>query len=490
MVSLKKQFFHSSSWMILGTSFNQLSTFVVFVVLSRLLDPAEFGLVAFGTLFIDIARPVVAGGIGEALVKEEKWDQTYASTAFWLNTIVAAVVGILVLAVGFAALAITDQMTVAAILTVLTISLFVESLQITPTALLRREFRYKELTKRIAVTSLVSGFAGIALAYVGWGAWALVAQRVISTSTGAIFIWTSAKWRPSRVFDRKAAGNLGRFAIGMISSQMLSNLNGQIAGVVIGFGIGPTALALYRTGNRILILTTQLVIAPIQRVALSAFSRAAPSGQIADIYKRLTAACALIACPAFIGLGSVSYDLIEVLFGPKWIESGSVMMASSFVVGVYVINYFLTPSLAAKGNVKSSAVYFGTALVGNTIFAIISAPFGLMAVVLSQTFRGYLGLPVSLSILKKEIGLSPTEIIGVALTPFLASAAMGGTLIAVRHWLLMDSSAVVRLLILLPAGAMIYAILMVLIGNKLLRNSYAELKPMLPDFIAKRINRA
>lgn len=486
-MNLKKQFAHSASWMVLGTVFNQVSAFLVFVALSRILSPAEFGLVAFATLFIDLARPVLTGGISDAVVNEKEWSETFVSTAFWLSSAVGIAGASLLLLFGLPLTFAAGHEAAGPILMVLAISLLLESLSSIPTAILRRDFRYKQMTKRVAFTSILGGIAGVAAAYAGWGSWALVVQRIFATGAGLLFLWTSAKWLPRLIFDRTIARRIAKFASGMVSAQLLSTFNGQAAGLVIGFAIGPTALALFRAGNRILLLITQLTITPVQRVALTAFSRVKDQKDIPGIYKRLTGATALIACPAFIGIGATSYDIIHVVLGQKWIESSSVMMISSLVIGVQVINYFFTPSLAATGNTKGPVYYFSSALIGNVLLGLLAAPFGLMAVVLSQTLRGYLGLPISLAILKKELNLRPRELLSEVYPSFIASLFMGAVLILLREFALQNWTPLSRLIVLIPVGVVLFLGAMIIFGRSSLRKNFAELKPLLPRQLKNRM---
>jgi len=488
-MSVKQKFARSASWMVVGTTFNQISTFVVFIVLSRILSPAQFGLVAFATLFIDLSRPIITTGVPDALVRAPVWSQVYSSTAFWLNAVLAILVLIAIILIGIPVVAWTGHWDTFPFLVALSATLFIESLASVPTAILRRDFRYRELTVRTAISSIVSGAVGISCAFYGWGAWALVAQRTISTTVGLFFIWHSVKWIPDFTFDRKLGREIWKFASGLIGAQMLSNLNGQIAGLVVGIGLGPTSLALYRAGNRILLMVTQLTIAPIQRVALTAFSHVNERGGIPEVYKRLTGASAIIACPAFVGIGALSFDLIKFLFGAKWIASGGVMMASSLVVGVQVINYFFTPSLAAKGNTRGPVYYFASAIVGNAFLGLLAVPFGLMAVVLSQTVRGYIGLPISLIILKREIGLRPKEILAETWPPFLSACLMGGGLIVLRKWAIPDFSSFAALLILIPTGMVFYFLLLLVFARSSFRRNVLELRPLMPPTIARIIGR-
>lgn len=82
-MSIKHKMFSSSLWWIAGTGATMVSSFVVFALLARFLQPIDFGLVAFAALFVDIGRGLMQGGVPEALIRRKGWDEIAASTAFW-----------------------------------------------------------------------------------------------------------------------------------------------------------------------------------------------------------------------------------------------------------------------------------------------------------------------------------------------------------------------------------------------------------------------
>ena len=95
-MELKKRLGNSTAWMSLAASGNSVVSFVIFIVLSRILAPEEIGLVAFAWLFIEIGKIIVNAGFPHAIIQNSRWDETYASTCFYLNLTFAALITLLV----------------------------------------------------------------------------------------------------------------------------------------------------------------------------------------------------------------------------------------------------------------------------------------------------------------------------------------------------------------------------------------------------------
>lgn len=488
-MSIKKKFVTGALWVMLGTSFQQVSAFIIFVILARALSPAEFGIVAFATIFIDLSRIFVAAGTADAVIRHPEWDEVFASTAFWINLGISLFVCALFIVVGAPLLATTGYDGIQPILIVLSLTIPVSALNLVLGAKLRREFAFKQITTRDMISNVVAGLIGIALAFLGFGVWALVAQRVCSTVLACTLTWLLVRWRPRLVFSRSHARELLRFALNVTGAQAVSVANTEAIPLILGFLMGPVPLALYRTGNRGLRLVTQLTIAPLQHAALSAFSRVGKQS-LADSYQRMTRATSVLACPVFIGAAAIAPDFVAICFGPQWNASGPVMAALGLMVGASTLNYFLTPVLIAAGYPRYLLYFFIATLIGNVLFTLASLPFGLTFVAASQTVRAYLGLPLSLGFLKKTIALAPFRAIAGVIEPLLAAFVMGGIVFALRVYALDDLSAVIRVAIVVPIGVAIYVGALLLFGRKFLKDNLAELIPLLPPFVGGKIARA
>lgn len=488
-MTTKHKLMSSAVWIAAGSSFNQIFGFIIFVILARLLTPTQFGVVAFASIFIDMSRQFISVGIPDALIRHNDWDQSLASTALWMNLAVSTLICLVCVAVGAPVLSAIGYEGIGPVLAVLALSLIIDASRTVLEAKMRRDFAFKAITYRNTIASVLAGILGVVMAFMGAGVWALVANRLAASALSTALTWGVVRWVPSLTFSRENARYLAKFATGLVGAQALSLLNGQIAPLIVGFFLGPASLAIYRAGYRILGMVTQLTIMPLQSAALSAFSKIKDKDSLPHAYLRLTAACSLVSCPVFIGTGAIAPDFIVLTLGAKWQEAGWIMMMGSFVTGAAVLSYFFTPVLTAAGNTKYSFYYFASAVVGNTAFALATVPFGLMAVAASQTLRAYVSAPVPLLFLRKAIGLRPMDAINGIAAPFCASLAMGGILIALRQFLLMDLPPVARLAIMLALGPCLYAGFMLTLGRKFLAKSMSELKSILPASLRARIPR-
>ena len=158
--TIKKLVFSASVWTFAGSLTGQLSSFVIFAILARLLSPYEFGLVAFLALFVDLARGTIVGGIPEALIQRKLWSKSSADTAFWLNIIPTTLfIGI---TLGWTLLVRqSEQGSVTAwLFLALSITLTIDAARAVHEAHLRRNFGYKLLAVRTALASIFGGVAG------------------------------------------------------------------------------------------------------------------------------------------------------------------------------------------------------------------------------------------------------------------------------------------------------------------------------------------
>jgi len=460
--------------------FNNLSSMVVFIALARLLTPQQFGIVAFATIFIDLGRVIVAAGIPDALIQRVEWDDDVASTAFWTNLSIGLALCAILSLVGAPLAASLYDPTFSLVLAALSLSLLIDGSTAVHGAKLRREFRYKTLAARGMLANTISGIAGVALAYAGWGVWALVASRLFAASIGAVLIWTSTKWRPRLTFAASHVRGFLAFSLHLLGTQLLAVSNSQIVGLVIGAVLGPAALAQYRVGTRALNMLVSMVITPLQSAATSAFSRMQDTeGRIGAAYFRLTRTCSLVACPVFLGAAAVGPDFVHLVFGKQWGTAGQIMAINGLVVGPVVIMYFFTPALASMGK-SALALQSGIAAsAGNLIAASIAAPFGVLAVTAAQTLRAYITLPFSLRLLKRGLSIGPVAMIKTIMPALTAAAIMAAILAILQRTVLLEMSPLERILIMVAVGVPLYFVGLFVIDRRTIADSAREFAPLL-----------
>jgi O-antigen/teichoic acid export membrane protein len=308
------------------------------VVLARLLKPADFGLLAMVTTFSLLFMNFGMNGFTEAVVQRESIDHALASNLFWITLAIA-----LCLAIGFAACGpllasfYGDQrVTGIAVATALTIPF--TSLSVLHLALLKRAMRFSVLSLNEIVAQTSSITVSIVLAWRGWGYWALAAGAValqLATSAGA---WTLCRWVPSRPRRREGTGASAAFAITTYAHFAMNYCTRNVDNLLVGWFFGPESLGFYKKAYDLFLLPVSQLSTPLYAVAVPTLSRLTGEPETYRRYVlRTLSTLALIG----MGLGGVmtliGKELILLLLGPKWTESGKIFAFFGPGIGVMLI---------------------------------------------------------------------------------------------------------------------------------------------------------
>jgi PST family polysaccharide transporter len=479
----------ASLWSLVSGFGAQSSSFVIFVVLARLLQPSDFGVVAFAAIFIDLSRGVMLGGIPEALIQRKTWNEVAANTAFWVNmaaaTAITAVICGICLGVRSTGLGEVTPLVVAALST----SLLIDAFRAVQEARLRREFRYKSLAQRTVLANVGGGVCGVAYAFMGGGVWALVVQRLATSCFQTIIVWMAAPFKPSLHASRSEAKVLLHFGSHVLINRLVGQMNGRLPEFIIGSIAGSAALGLYRVGSRSVNFLIQTLITPVQSIALSAFSRLQTPAAAGRAYRRFTQLCALLTFPAFAGLAIIADDFTQVVFGAKWAASAPIMAIICLAVFSTTIIQFFQPAMQGVGKPKAGVstelvkLGSGAILVGGLAFL------GPVAAAAGDTLRKYVTLPVAFRMLQRELAIKPRDLLKDLLPPFACSVSMLVTLFIVEKTLLVEASHLVRLVVNVLLGGLIYGVAMLVFASGFLREILKSMSNVVPPKFLRLIDR-
>lgn len=236
-------------WKFLQTLSNQGVTFVLSIILARLLLPSEYGLVAMVNIFIVFSNVFITDGFSSSLIQKKDADRLDFNSMFWVSLMVAAMLyGLLYV---FAPL-ISDMFNesqLTPILRVYGLILFFNSYNAIQYASLSKDLDFKKQFYSTAVGGIGSGLIGIVLAYDGYGVWALVAQALANIILNNITLSFILKWRPSFSFSWIRAKNMLGFGVKVLSSNMLRTIANEIRQFLIAKYYTPADLAIYNRGR-------------------------------------------------------------------------------------------------------------------------------------------------------------------------------------------------------------------------------------------------
>ena len=244
-----------------------------FILLSRLLTPEAFGLVALATIFIDFVEIFLDQGTSVAVVQRAQLERAHLDTAFWISILTGILLtGLGISTSGFVA-SLFEEPHLAPVLSWLSLSFITNALSTTQNAILQRNLAFKSLAARSLIATIVGGIVGFSMAIAGFGVWSLVGQELSRGLTAAIVLWGASDWRPGFNVSKKHYKELFSFGISVVGNNSLEVLVRRSDDLLIGYFLGPTLLGFYTIGYRLLLIIIRLVTSITTTVAFPTFSR-------------------------------------------------------------------------------------------------------------------------------------------------------------------------------------------------------------------------
>jgi len=406
---------------------------VVFTVLVRLLSPESFGLVALASVFILLGEQLVDQGFNDALVQRKHLGPAHLDAAFW-----AALAGGLVFSAATATAAAPlaaafDQPRLAPVLSALAPSLLLAAVSRTQEAILRRQLAFRPIAA-VGLTAVVAGgVTGLAMAFAGYGVWALVGQQLTQRLVEVPCYWWATGWRPRWRFSPRHFRQLLRFGSSVIGINLFNFGNRQMDHLLIGYFLGTTALGFYTVGYRLVRILLDLLPHALMPVVLSAFARlqSDPVRLRAGFYDA-TRLMALVAFPAFCGMGLVAHDMVPVLFGAKWLPSVPVLQALVPIGLLQSVAQFYPTVMKAVGRPGRALMLAGMNVTVNAVAFFVAVHWGIVAVAAAYSIRGYLLWPVSWLVLRGVTGVRLPRYLRSIAPALGATAVMALLLIGAR----------------------------------------------------------
>lgn len=365
------------------------------LLLTRLLLPEAFGLVALANVVIALIRVFVEQGFAQAIVQTKELDPKSLDTAFWSSLAISL---LLSLGVFFSANFLAAQFKepdLAPVLQSLSPVFVLIALNSVQTALLQRQLKFKALAIRSLMALSVGGIVAMVMALLGFGVWSLVAQELTRALVAVVVLWQVGKWRPRFRFSIDSLRQLLTFGVSIMGINILNVVNRRSDDLLVGYYLGTAALGYYNVAYQLLLLMTQLINAPVNQVAFSAFAKLQERPEM--LRKALYNAAkmvALVSIPAFFFAATLAPQLVPLLFGDKWTQSIPVMQVLALIGPIHALGGINSNLMIALGKPSWRLGFnFLNALVNFPAF-FIAVRWGIWAVACAYVIRGYLLFPL------------------------------------------------------------------------------------------------
>lgn len=295
-------------------------SFIVSIVLARLLEPSVYGTIALVTVFTTILQVFVDSGLGTALIQKKDADDLDFSSVFYFNFTVCLVLyfGMFVSA-PYIAKFYGDE-TLVPVIKVISLTLVISGVKNIQQAYVSRNMLFKRFFFSTIGGTIASAFVGIFMAYIGMGVWALVAQQLSNATIDTIILWVTVKWKPKRMFSWKRLKELLSYGWKLLVSALLETVYNNLRNLVIGKLYSSADLAYYNQGDKFPKLIVTNINTSIDSVLLPTMASAQDdSARVKNMTRRAIKTSTYIMAPLMIGLAFCANTIVELVLTEKWL---------------------------------------------------------------------------------------------------------------------------------------------------------------------------
>ena len=325
-------------------------SFIVGIVLARLLSPDEYGLIGIITIFINVFNSIVDSGFSNALIRKNNAGDTDYNTVFWSNLLVSVVLCVvLYLSAGLIA-DFFDRPQLKPLTQVMSIIVIINAFAIIQRTILVKRIDFKTQTKVSFISAISSGIIGIAMAYAGCGVWSLVGQQLSAQLLNSALLWIYNRWKPKLEFSVNSFKELFGFGWKLLVAGLINSVWNELYQVIIGKKYTAATLGLYTRAQQFANIFSSNITQVVQRVSYPALSEIQDDKvHLKEAYKRVIKITMLVTFSLMMGLAGVANNFIYCLIGEKWMECVPMLQILCFQMMLFPLHAINLNMLQVQG---------------------------------------------------------------------------------------------------------------------------------------------
>lgn len=459
--SLKKKTIGGFIWRLAERVGAEGVTFVVSIILARLLDPSDYGAISLITVFTSILSVFINSGMGVALIQKIDADDLDYSSLFYFNMVMClGLYGVMF----FCAPLIADfynMPELTAYVRVISLTLVISGVKGIQQSYVSKNMLFKKFFFSTLGGTLVSAVVGVVMAYKGFGTWALIGQQLSNMVIDTAVLWITVKWRPKWMFSFKRLKKLFSYGWKILASALLDTTYNQLRSLIIGKVYSAADLAYYNKAYTFPNVVITNINTSIDGVLLPSLSSVQDNREtLKAITRRSITMSTYIMAPFLMGLAACGESVISIILTDKWLPS------YPYMVVICITSMFMpihTANLNAIKAMGRSDMFLKLEIIKKIVgltAVFVTFRISVMAMVLSLLVTSVLGQLINSWPNKKLMNYGYLEQLKDILPGILLAAVMGIAVYCVRFFNLNEW---ITLIIQVPLGVVIYIALSVVL---------------------------
>lgn len=353
--------------------------FLLMLFMARLLSPDDYGTVGLLAIFIQLSNTFAESGFSLALVRKQDRTQVDLSTAFYFNIVVGIICYFIVFCIAPWVADFYNKPILTSLLRVLALTIPISSLSTVLVAMMNYNMQFKKQAMISITHTLVSGVLGLAMAFMGYGVWALVGQSLIATCLGTVLCWLLNRWHPSWIYSWKSFREMFGFSSKLLLTRIIDTIYGNVYSIVIGKVYSPATLGHYSRAQNWATMPSTNVVSILNNVSFASLSKIQDDiERLRSVYRKMIKTSAFIVFPLMFGLSAVSLPLIFFTIGTKWELCAQILQIICFMFVFMPIQSLNINLIQAMGR---SDLSLKISVVGKVLSLLVlfgSLPFGII----------------------------------------------------------------------------------------------------------------
>ncbi len=466
-------------WKFCERIISQGISFLISLVLARLLSPDDYGLIALVLVFINLASVFITSGFATALIQKKDADETDFSTMFYCSLACSAVIYGVIFLISPLVASFYSNSKLSTVLRVYALQIPLSVYNSIQNAYISRKMIFKKSFFSTLISAIVSGGVGVFLAFSGFGVWALVFQSITLTVVSTLVLLVIVPWYPTLKFSVSSAKSMMKYGSRLLLADFSGTFFGEVRSLLIGRVYTSADLAFYTKGQQLPNLITGNLNTAVMTVLFPAFSNESDSYEkVKELTKRSIKLMSYIVFPALFGLAAVMPPLIDVLYTSKWSEC--VPYAQLLCIGLALGVIGTIPLQTLKGIGRSDTV-LKLEFIKKPVYVlllILGVYISVFAIAVTMVVYEIYGLAVNMLQIKKHIKYGIREQLSDVGPAFLAAGAMA----IVVYFIPSVGGSLTTLAVKLLAGATLYIATSVIFKI----DSFTEIKDILKRLLKRK----
>ena len=348
--SIKDKTVKGVGWSALDNVSRYVVTFIVGIVLARLLSPDDYGLIGLTSIVTAICEIIIYGGFGNALIRKKIVTDDDYNTVFLVNFVMSLLLYVIIYLCSPLIANFFNRQELIPITRISSLGLIIGAVSLVQNTRLTKQLDFKTQTKITVATTIPGGIIGIIMAFLGFGVWSLVAQNLLSQIMRSAFLWLHNKWLPKLRFSLNSFNELFGFGWKIMLSNLIDTIWKELYQVVVGKFYSPATLGQYTRAKGYSQLFSSNLTGVIQRVTYPVLSEIQDDKyRMISAYRRIIKDTMLITSICMFSLGAISGPLLYCMIGPKWNEASTYLPLICIASSLYPINSINLNMLQVQG---------------------------------------------------------------------------------------------------------------------------------------------